>query len=142
MLLDQIKTLEDEQERATALDCTKSIHCESPAGAGKTEFLKQLLGELFTPSTETNRRSETENKVEGYFIPDNAIIWYANEPWVYVKHGADLFIRKPLGTARRMDDGWLLEDKLLADDELLVIKGSQTLLSEEFKWAIPDENDD
>lgn len=85
---------------------------------------------------------ETENKVEGYFIPDNCIIWYANEPWIYVKHGADLFIRKPLGTARRMDDGWLLETDLLAADELLVTKGGQTLLSEEFKWAIPDENDD
>lgn len=85
---------------------------------------------------------ETENKLEGYFVTDNAIIWYANEPWVYVKHGEDLFIRKPLGPARRMDDGWLLETNLLADDELLVTKGGQTLLSEEFKWAIPDENDD
>ncbi len=85
---------------------------------------------------------ETDGAVEGYFVTDNAIIWYANEPWVYVKHGEDIFIRKPLGTARRMDDGWLLEDKLLADDELLVTTGGQTLLSEEFKWAIPDENDD
>ena len=85
---------------------------------------------------------EADTDTEGYFVTNNAIIWYANEPWVYVKRGEDLFIRKPLGSARRMDDGWLLEDKLLADDELLVIKGSQTLLSEEFKWAIPDENDD
>lgn len=85
---------------------------------------------------------ETDNAIEGYFVPDNAIIWYANEPWVYVNHGEDLFIRKPLDTARRMNGGWLLEDKLLADDELLVTKGGQTLLSEEFKWAIPDENDD
>ncbi|MGA1791601.1 MAG: UvrD-helicase domain-containing protein [bacterium] len=46
---DRIKIIDDKQERETALDCTKSIHCESPAGAGKTtlltnRFLKLLAG--------------------------------------------------------------------------------------------------
>ncbi|MFT5426011.1 MAG: hypothetical protein ACI9ZT_000952 [Gammaproteobacteria bacterium] len=82
------------------------------------------------------------NTTEGYFIPERAVIWYANEPWAYVKHGEDVFIRKPLGTAKKISNGWLLEDKILIGEDLLVTDGGQTLLSEEFKWAIPDENDD
>ncbi len=85
---------------------------------------------------------ESGNSSEGYFITDQAVIWYANEPWIYVKHGEELFIRKPLGKAKKIDNGWLLEDKTLVGDDLVVIKGGQILLSEEFKWAIPDENDD
>ena len=79
---------------------------------------------------------------EGYFITDKAVIWYANEPWIFLKHGEELFIRKPLGKAKKIDNGWLLEDKMLIGDDLLVTEGGQILLSEEFKWAIPDENDD
>ena len=85
---------------------------------------------------------ESGNISEGYFITDKAVLWYANEPWIYVKHGEELFIRKPLGNAKKIDNGWLLEDKMLVGDDLLVTEGGQTLLSEEFKWAIPDENDD
>lgn len=85
---------------------------------------------------------ESGNISEGYFITDKAVVWYANEPWIYVKHGEELFIRKPLGKAKKIDNGWLLEDKMLVGDDLVVTEGGQTLLSEEFKWAIPDENDD
>jgi len=85
---------------------------------------------------------ESGNISEGYFITDKAVVWYANEPWVYVKHGEEFFIRKPLGKAKKIDNGWLLEDKLLIGNDLVVTEGGQTLMSEEFKWAIPDENDD
>lgn len=50
MLSHKIKTLEDKQERAAALDCTKSIHCESPAGAGKTALLTQRYLKLLADS--------------------------------------------------------------------------------------------
>ena len=79
---------------------------------------------------------------EGHFIMDRAVIWYANEPWIYIKRGKELFIRKPLGKAKKIDNGWFLEDSMLVGDDLVVVEGGQTLLSEEFKWAIPDENDD
>ena len=85
---------------------------------------------------------ESGNISEGSFVTDRAVIWYANEPWIYVKHDDELFIRKPLGDAKKIDNGWLLEDEALVGDDLVVIEGGQTLLSEEFKWAIPDENDD
>jgi hypothetical protein len=85
---------------------------------------------------------ENTDDIEGLFIPESAVIWYANEPWIYLKHDEELFIRKPLGNARKINRGWLLEDEYLVGDDLVVTRGGQTLLSEEFKWAIPDEEDD
>ncbi|MHA1225909.1 MAG: GTP-binding protein [Candidatus Hodarchaeales archaeon] len=46
------------------------INVVGSTGAGKTEFLKCLLGDLFTPSAEAERRSSTENKV------DSTHTWY------------------------------------------------------------------
>jgi hypothetical protein len=85
---------------------------------------------------------DNNNTAEGYFIPDSAVIWYANKSWMYLKHGENLFVRKPLVNARKIKHGWLLKDKKLVTNDLIVTRGGQTLLSEEFKWAIPDEEDD
>ncbi len=85
---------------------------------------------------------ESGESIEGLFIPESAVIWYANEPWIYLKHDEEIFVRKPLGNARKVNNGWLLENDGLIGTGLVVTRGGQTLLSEEFKWAIPDEDDD
>lgn len=85
---------------------------------------------------------ENSEATAGYLIEDSAVIWYANEPWIYVDQGEDIYIRKPLSDARKISQGWFLNDNALFGDGEVVSKGGQTLLSEEFKWAIPDENDD
>ncbi|HIF50132.1 MAG TPA: hypothetical protein EYQ42_01115 [Thiotrichaceae bacterium] len=85
---------------------------------------------------------ESGVNIEGLFVPESAVIWYANQPWIYLVQDDELFIRKPLSDVRKINDGWLLKDDSLIGGDLLVTKGGQTLLSEEFKWAIPDEDDD
>ena len=85
---------------------------------------------------------EGDKPVQGLFLPDSAVVWYANKPWVYVKHEDDFFIRKPLENARKVNNGWLVEDHSVNKDDWVVTTGGQTLLSEEFKWAIPNEDDD
>ncbi len=82
------------------------------------------------------------DEVSGLYLPERAVIWYANEAWIYVNHGDNVFVRKPLGKASKLEDGWLLNKGQIDDNALVVIKGGQTLLSEEFKWAIPNEDDD
>ena len=84
---------------------------------------------------------EPGDSISGYFVPESAVIWYANEPWIFTRHGNNLFVRKPLGTARKLDNGWLLVNARM-EDTRVVTSGGQTLLSEEFKWAIPDEDAD
>ncbi len=84
---------------------------------------------------------ESADSQTGLLIPDAAVVWYASEPWVYLRHGDHLFVRMPLADATRVEQGWLVQTGITADDRI-VIRGGQTLMSEEFKWAIPDEDDD
>lgn len=84
---------------------------------------------------------ETDETLTGLFVPENAVVWYANDPWIYIQHDRDTFIRKPLADAKRVENGWLLSNGI-DRNELVVVRGGQTLLSEEFKWAIPDEDAD
>lgn len=84
---------------------------------------------------------QTGGTLGGLFIPDSAVVWYANQPWVYVKGKDNLFIRRPLNETKNISSGWL-DQKKQFNNMQVVIQGSQTLLSEEFKWAIPDEDDD
>jgi len=84
---------------------------------------------------------ESDETMTGLFVPEKAVVWYANEPWVYIQYENNLFIRKPLSDAIKIEKGWFLSDGIGADEQV-VIRGGQTLLSEEFKWAIPDEDAD
>ena len=77
----------------------------------------------------------------GVSIPNEAIVWYAGQAWAYVQLDEETFSRRSLPEARRTGSGWLVNDNFAIGDRI-VIRGAQTLLSEEFKWAIPDEDDD
>ncbi len=77
----------------------------------------------------------------GIGIPDEAIVWYAGKAWAYVQTDNETFSRRSLPESLKTESGWLVTDNFDIGDRL-VISGAQTLLSEEFKWAIPDEDDD
>ena len=78
---------------------------------------------------------------EGVNIPDQAVVWYAGKPWAYVQVDDELFSRRSLLDPIETDSGWLVKDNFKIGEQI-VVSGAQTLLSEEFKWAIPDEDDD
>ena len=78
---------------------------------------------------------------DGVNIPEDAVVWYAGKAWAYVQVNDDTFSRRSLIEPIATADGWLVKDNFEIGDRL-VISGAQTLLSEEFKWAIPDEDDD
>jgi hypothetical protein len=69
------------------------------------------------------------------------VIWYAGRQWVYIKVSDELFVRRALRTNHETARGWLTRDGFSAG-ELVVIAGGQMLLSEEFRWQIPEEDDD
>lgn len=77
----------------------------------------------------------------GVFIPPEAVIWYVDKPWVYIKSGEDKFLRRDLDEYTITRQGWFVNDGF-RDGELIVVRGAQMLLSEEFRWSIPDEDDD
>ncbi|PKO43859.1 MAG: hypothetical protein CVU29_10535 [Betaproteobacteria bacterium HGW-Betaproteobacteria-22] len=108
---------------------------------GKTYFYQASSAEL-RAGMQVNAITSTSNKkTEGVIVPNNAIVWYAGKPWVYLKKEEDLFIRLPISTDVEVEEGWFHQGTLKADDEV-VTSGAQLLLSEEFKSQITNENDD
>lgn len=96
----------------------------------------------------------------GVAVPAGAVIWHAGQPWVYVRESAteaeapasaaraasapatavDRFQRRAVPGARRDGDRWFIPG--LEDDDPVVTRGAQVLLSEELKFQIKNENDD
>ncbi|MGI8740658.1 MAG: hypothetical protein ACR2KU_13955 [Gammaproteobacteria bacterium] len=76
----------------------------------------------------------------GLLIPGAAAVWYAGRPWAYVRVDDQLFARRMLPAAN-IPGGWFVRDGFSAS-EPVVISGGQMLLSEEFRWQIPEEDDD
>jgi len=77
----------------------------------------------------------------GVDVPLASVIWYGGQPWVYVQVEDDLYSRRPVADYRETDFGWFITNTF-EQDEKIVIRGGQLLLSEELRWQIPDEDDD
>lgn len=82
-----------------------------------------------------------EPATRGVALPESSIIWYAGRPWAYVKLEETLFARRPIDDYQKSADGWFVEDGF-EPGERIVTRGAQMLLSEEFRWQIPEEDDD
>lgn len=82
---------------------------------------------------------ETEARA-GVFIPPAAIVWYGDRPWVYLAADRETFVRTGLEDYVITRHGWFVSSGL-EPGARLVISGAQMLLSEEFRWSIPDEDD-
>lgn len=79
--------------------------------------------------------------IAGVMIPDEAIVWYAGQPWTYSVEGPGHFQRRSLEEAQDAPQGMFVTEGLQPGDEI-VMRGGQILLSEEFSSQIPDEDDD
>jgi len=84
---------------------------------------------------------ENSESTPGIYIPPAAVIWYADKPWVYVKTGTETFMRRDLDVYTVAREGWFVKQGFRAGEQI-VVHGAQMLLSEEFRWSIPDEDDD
>ena len=83
----------------------------------------------------------SENIEKGVNVPLTSVIWYGGQPWVYVQVAPDLYQRRPVSEYRETDFGWFIRDTFKQDDKV-VTRGGQLLLSEELRWQIPEEDDD
>lgn len=84
---------------------------------------------------------DPEEAVSGYVLPRNAIVWYNGRPWFYIRKPGNHFVKQALLDYTITKQGWLVQDAELSGAEI-VTQGSQLLLSEEYRWQIPDEDDD
>lgn len=75
-------------------------------------------------------------------VPLDAVVWYEGRPWAYVRTEPDHFERRPIPPGSAETDTAFLVTRAFSAGESLVVVGAQSLLSEELRWAIPDEGDD
>jgi multidrug efflux system membrane fusion protein len=82
-------------------------------------------------------------KMEGVVIPDNAVVWWNGDAWIYVKTAEDEFHREMVSLTDRVAGGWFISEGAKPGDEI-VIKGAQLLLSQELKPQVKagQEEDD
>ena len=77
----------------------------------------------------------------GALLPDDAVVWHGGRRWYFVARDAALFERVALpAQPPGLSAAFLPASQ--AEDVRVVTRGAQTLLAEEFRGAIPDEDDD
>jgi hypothetical protein len=112
---------------------------------GKTYFYHAPSGSLRAGMRLTTHLDMQGNASSGVIVPHEAVVWYANQAWVYQKIGSVKFVRRLISTEVEIESetisGWYNTSGLAANDEI-VTSGAQLLLSEELKYQIKNENED
>ena len=112
------------------------------AGAiGTTWFFRAPAAGLRAGARVTGHLSTGRGKAEGVVVPEQAVVWHAGRPWVYVRRDEDRFVRTAVSASRLVPGGWFNAEGLKAGDEV-VVTGAQLLLSEELEYRIRNENED
>ena len=106
---------------------------------GETYFFKTATGQLRTGMRLDAWLPQGLEPVDGVFVPDEAMVWNDGQAWVYLKLEDDLYQRRSLLSGLVAAGGVFMTDGLSTGD-ILVTRGAQMLLSEEFRWQI--EGDD
>ena len=69
--------------------------------------------------------------VDGVVIPNSAVVWYANRPWVYVQSTDTQFVRREIAVDTPAPGGWFVAQWHAG--ERVVVKGAALLFSQEFQ---------
>jgi hypothetical protein len=108
---------------------------------GETYFFKTVTGRLRDGMLLNAWIPKVTEELEGFYIPEQAIVWYSGQPAVFVEVEEGEYHRRELIEPEVAAGGVYVTQGMAIDDEL-VIRGAQMLLSEEFSWQIMDEDDD
>lgn len=99
---------------------------------GATFFYRAPSGDLRAGWRVEARVPLGERAAQGVVVPESAVIWHANRPWVYVQTDATHFVRRALANATATPGGWLVAEGWRGG-ERVAVAGAQLLFSEEFK---------
>ncbi|MEX2481221.1 MAG: hypothetical protein WD928_10200 [Gammaproteobacteria bacterium] len=81
--------------------------------------------------------------LRGWYLPDSALVWHGGRRWFFVALDGGTFERHSLPEdAVAHGAGVILSTPSAGEEIRVVTQGAQTLLAEEFRGAIPDEDED
>ena len=107
---------------------------------GATYFFHAPVSTLRTGMNVDIWIPEADKEQQGTMVPAGAVIWYLDKPWVYVTRDKETFARVEMKKYVVTRQGWFVTEDLKAGD-MVVTAGAQMLLSQEFRWSIPNEDE-
>ena len=84
--------------------------------------------------------AESSKKFDGVEVPTDSVVRYAGKSWIYLQTQNDEFERKNISENFPTSTGFFTNE--ITVGEVIVTEGAQTLLSEELKHLITNENED
>jgi hypothetical protein len=130
-----------ERRRARQANFISPAPVTSSSAQGETYFFRIAAAGLRTGMRVTAWLPDDKAPATGLLVPSAAGVWYGGELWAYVRVDDDLFVRRAVPHDDRIAGGWLAS-RDFSLGEPVVVSGGQMLLSEEFRWQIPEEDDD
>lgn len=83
---------------------------------------------------------ENEDMIDGYFIPESALLYHGGKVWAYFRENNEIFYKEEI------TNFYTIDNKVFSTNSLLnlniVVSGAQILLAEEFRSQIMQEDDD
>ncbi len=83
---------------------------------------------------------ENEDLIDGYFIPESALLYHSGKVWAYFRENNEIFYKEEI------TNFYTIDNKVFSTNSLLnlniVVSGAQILLAEEFRSQIMQEDDD
>jgi len=84
---------------------------------------------------------ESEESIEGYFLPESALVYHAGKVWAYFRENNEIFYRDEITNFYIIDNNKVFTTNSFLNFNI-VVSGAQTLLAEEFRSQIMQEDDD
>jgi len=78
-------------------------------------------------------------QMRGVVIPESAIVWWQGNAWVYQQTAPGRFVRRLVPTNTPLENGIFVSSGFSPGDQI-VVRGTQALLSEEFRSQIQPED--
>jgi hypothetical protein len=79
---------------------------------------------------------EPGEPLHGIVLAREAVSRAAGAAWTYVQLAEEAFVRRQVALDRLLSNGWFVTSGLATNDRV-VVRGAQTLLSEELKTQVP-----
>mgnify|MGYP001597870181 FL=1 len=124
---------------ATLLTPAPSLGGGTP---GSRYFLLADAGDWVPGMLLSARIPQPDQRLEGVAVPRAAIVWHQGLRWVYVEPETNIFVRYQVGARELLGDDRVVLAADIRPGTRVVVQGAQALLAEEFRTAIPEEDDD
>lgn len=124
--------------QATLISASPRI---DPVSQGERYFFKVEGRRIPFGAQVTAWIASDTKQTTGVFVPESALVWHLGQTFVFIKTADDEFSRKALPELMPVGHGYFVKGSLQAGEEI-VIRGAQTLLSQELKSLIPSEDND